>query len=312
MPMRWVFRLSSLDRRSQLLGLLGDLPPRSRAPESMLRSSAARGTANVEAWLLDLNGRESVPALLALPRAQPPRIVVLYCHAHGNRFDIGKDELITGRPAIAAPYGEALTGLGCAALAIDHWGFGERATVSERLLNKRFLWHGSTLWGMRVADMLGAFDWLRAQSRFTDIPVIALGLSMGGTMAIWCSALEPGIAACVDLCCLAEFDSLTTSGADDLHAEYLFVPAVRKHFTAAAISALIAPRPHLSCAGSDDPLTPVDGLKAIDHALRAAYADVGAPDAWLQRIFAAGHVETHEMRQAVLDFIVRCAEGGRR
>jgi pimeloyl-ACP methyl ester carboxylesterase len=133
--------------------------------------------------------------------------------------------------------------------------------------------------------------------------VISLGMSMGSAMAWWTAALEPRIAACVDLCCLAEFDSLIETGADDLHGEYYFVPGLRKHFTAAAISALIAPRPHLSCVGADDPLTPPSGVASIDRAMRVAYADAGVPDAWQQRVFPGGHVESPAMRTAVLEFI---------
>ena len=127
---------------------------------------------------------------------------------------------------------------------------------------------------------------------------------MGSTMAWWTAALEPGIAGCVDLCCLAEFDALTATGADDHHGEYFFVPGLRKHFTTAAINALIAPRPHFSCAGAEDRLTPPAGLRAIDDALRNAYADAGDANGWQQRVFPSGHVETPAMRQAVLAFLV--------
>jgi pimeloyl-ACP methyl ester carboxylesterase len=296
--------LSAAETRRQLLALLGDLPPRGGEPTGRLIETASDGGREVERWSLDLNGREPVPALLALPRDVALRGVVLYCHAHGNRFDIGKDELLTGRPALATPpYGAVLPELGFAALAIDHWGFGERATASERVLNKRFLWEGSTLWGMRIADTLAAFDWVRA--RLPRPPVIALGLSMGSTMAWWTAALEPGIAGCVDLCCLAEFDALRATGADDLHGEYYFIPGLRKHFTAAAINACIVPRPHLSCAGAEDPLTPPAGLRAVDEAMRIAYADAGNADAWQQRVFQSGHLETPEMREAVLAFLDR-------
>lgn len=279
------------------------MPPRAGVPTGRLVETTRNKDHDLERWTLDLNGREPVPALLVMPHGADTRGVVLYCHAHGNRFDIGGNELLTGRPAIAAPpYGTVLPGLGFAALAIDHWGFGERATTSERVLNKRFLWEGSTLWGMRVADTLAAFDWVRG--RFARAPIVTLGLSMGSTMAWWAAALEPKIAGCVDLCCLAEFDALIATGADDLHGEYFFVPGLRKQFTAAAINALIAPRPHLSCAGAEDPLTPPAGLRAIDEAMRTLYADAGDHDAWQQRVFPSGHVETPAMREAVLAFLV--------
>jgi dienelactone hydrolase len=294
--------LSADVARRELLALLGDLPLRRRNPPGRRLDVTSRNAVDIERWALDLNGIETVPALLVAPPT--PRAVVLYCHAHGNRFEIGKDELVAGRPALASPpYADALSAIGVAALAIDHWGFGERATISERLLNKRFLWEGRTLWGMRVADTLAAFDWLAGAPRFASLPVIALGMSMGSTMAWWAAALEPRIAACVDLCCLAEFDALAATGADDLHGEYFFVPRLRKHFTAAAINALIVPRPHLSCVGADDPLTPAPGVASIDRALRLAYAEAGAPHAWQQRVLPGGHVESADMRAAVLAFV---------
>jgi dienelactone hydrolase len=285
--------------RARLRALLGDMPAR-HVPAATLRERRD----GIEDWRLQV-ADDAIPATLVLPE-RSPRGVVLYCHAHGNNFAIGRDELLHGRPALATPpYGEALPKLGYAALAIDHRGFGARAAVSERLLNKRFLWEGRTLWGMRVADTLAAYDWLRADARFASLPVVSFGLSMGGTMAYWTAALETGIAACVDLCVLAEFDALLESGADDLHAEYFFVPGLRKHFTAASINALVAPRPHLSCAGRDDPLTPPAGLAAIDGAMRAAYAAADASQAWEQRVFPCGHVETPAMRAAVEGFLNR-------
>ncbi len=299
--------MSADDARRRLFGLLGELPARNRVPEGRRVAVAGNGDAVVERWSLGLDG-DAVPTLIVAPPA--PRAVVLYCHAHGHRFDVGKDELVAGRPALASPpYGAALVARGVAALAIDHLGFGERAAVSERLLNKRLLWHGRTLWGRRVADALAAFDWLAHEPRFAALPVVALGVSMGGTLAWWTAALEPRIAACVDLCCLAEYDALEAAGADDLHAEYFFVPGLRKHFTAGGINALIAPRPHLSCVGADDPLTPAPGVAAIDRTLRAAYAEAGAPGAWQQRVFPCGHVETPAMRAAALDFVDHVAHG---
>jgi hypothetical protein len=297
--------MNSVAGRAQLLALLGDLPARPAAPRGLLRDSRDGRNAIIEDWRLDLSDAQDVPATVVVPR-RPPRAVVLYCHAHGNNFAIGRSELLNGRPALSdPPYGECLPPLGFAAAAIDHRGFGDRATPSERVLNKRLLWEGRTLWGMRVADTLSVFDWLRAQDRFAHLPVVALGLSMGSTMACWAAALEPGIAACVDLCALAEFDALVASGSDDLHGEYWFVPGLRKHFTAAAINALIAPRPHLSCAGRDDPLTPPAGLAAVDAVLSRIYAEAGASDAWRQCVFPCGHVETREMRAEVLAFLER-------
>lgn len=284
--------------------MLGPRPVLSGAPSGTLGKTAITSFARIEHWSLSLNSEESVPALLLYPLHEPPRGIVLYCHAHGDRFDMGKDELLKGRPALQSPpYGEVLPAMGYAVLAIDHWCFGERAQYvdrTERAMVKRLLWQGKTLWGHRVHDTLVALEWLRAQAGMRDLPVTALGLSMGSTMAIWAAALDPTIAACVDLCCLAEFDTLLANGNFDLHGEYFFVPGMLAESSAAEISALIAPRRHLSMVGLADPLTPPAGVASVNAAMTETYRALGVPSGWTQYRSAVGHVETAEMRDLVL------------
>ena len=276
------------------------------SPGGTLLRSEITPFARVEHWTLTLNNEEPVPALLLHPLHAAPRSILLYCHAHGNRFDSGKEEVLKGRPALQSPaYGEVLPVLGYAVLAIDHWCFGERAANTERAMVKRLLWEGKTLWGYRVHDTLVALEWLRLQAGFAALPVTTLGLSMGSTMAVWATALDPTIAACIDLCCLAEFDALLANGSFDLHGEYFFVPGLLAEFNAAEISALIAPRPHLSLVGLDDPLTPSVGVDSVDIALTEAYRALGQDSAWTQFQSQSGHVETAEMRYLVLQALRR-------
>jgi dienelactone hydrolase len=295
-------------RRQDLWRLLGLRPWRQGQP---IDGECVDTTDSVERWRLHLNREQPVPALLVRPRDRAPRGVVLYCHAHGGRFEIGKDELITGRPALQSPpYGEALAARGWAALAIDHAGFGERQRPSERSLVKRTLWEGATLWGWRAHDTLAALDWLRMQPGWDRLPVVTLGISMGSTMALWAAALDERIAGCVDLCCAAEYDALLASGGFDGHGEYFFVPGLLREFTLGEIAALIAPRPHLSLAGRADPLTPPAGLTSLDRTLREVYAAIGAPSAWQQHVEDGGHAETAAMRAAVLTWLDRFTPEG--
>ncbi len=299
---------ASASRRGDLRRLLGPLPSLDAAPSGELISTEFQPFARIERWRLALNSQEPVPALLLLPPDGEPRGLVLYCHAHGNNFAVGKEELLRGRPALQSPpYGTVLPGLGFAVLAIDHWCFGERAQTSERALVKQLLWQGCTLWGYRVHDTLTAFDWLRAQPRLEGLPSAALGLSMGSTMAVWAAALQPEIDACLESCGLAEFDSLLASGNHDLHGEYFFVPGLQRDFSAAEIAALIAPRLHLSLIGRDDPLTPPAGVASIDQAMREACTILKQPASWQQHTFPAGHQETPQMRSLILDELRRLA-----
>ncbi len=298
-------------RRQDLRRLLGPLPALDGAPLGELIGSERRPFAQVEQWRLHLNREEAVPALLLLPPGGELRGLVLYCHAHGQDFTVGKGELLQGRPALQSPpYGEVLSPLGFAVLAIDHWCFGERAHRSERAWVKQLLWDGCTAWGYRVHDSLVACEWLRGQARFAGLPMTALGLSMGSTMAVWLAALDTSIERCIELCCLADFDSLVATGAHDRHGEYFFVPGLRRDFSAAEIAALIAPRPHLSLLGRDDPLTPPQAARRVDQALRGAYAYLGRSDAWQQASFDCGHVETADMRARVLQSLEAMALRG--
>lgn len=291
-------------RREDLWRLLGARPWR----DGGVGGELIERQDGLERWRLHLNREQDVPALLLRPRDAAPRGVVLYCHAHGNRFDTGKDELLHGRPALQAPpYGELLAARGWAALAIDHWGFGERQVPSERALVKRTLWQGDTLWGWRVHDTLAALDWLRTRPGLDALPVVTLGLSMGSTMALWAAALDERIAGCIELCCAAEYDALLESGGFDGHGEYFFVPGLLREFTLAEIAALVAPRPHLSCAGALDPLTPPAGLASLDTTLRAAYTALGAAAQWQQQAEPVGHTETPAMRAQVLAWLDRLA-----
>jgi len=288
-------------RRADLKHLLGPLPALDAAPSGERVSIEFQPFARIERWRLTLNSQEPVPALLLLPPGGKPRAVVLYCHAHGNNFAVGKEELLQGRPALQSPpYGEVLPAIGIAVLAIDHWCFGERAQRSERALVKQLLWQGGTLWGHRVHDTLAAFEWMCAQPLLAGLPSAVLGLSMGSTMAVWAAALQPAMDACLEMCGLAEFDSLLASGHHDLHGEYFFVPGLKRDFSAAEIAALIAPRLHLSLVGHDDPLTPPAGVASVDRTLRDAYSLLQRPAAWQQRTFPAGHQETLEMRTLIL------------
>ena len=296
-------------RRRELYSLLGDLSPLDRPIGWHVVSRQERDGYVLETLQLDLNGVETVPAYFALPAgATDGRRVpaVLFCHSHGLRYELGKDELLLGNTYMPPPpYVEELTSRGWAVLAIDSWLFGGRARVPESEFFKRTLWRGQVLWGLMVYDGLRALDYLCSRPEVDAGRIATLGMSMGSNMAWWLAALDARVEVCVDICCLTDFDSLVDSPDIDGHSLYYFVPGLLKHFSTAQINALIAPRPHLAVAGDHDPLTPLDGLHRVDAALRTVYRQAGAPDNWHLGIYDTGHFETLEMRRDVLAFLER-------
>ncbi|MCG3118513.1 MAG: hypothetical protein ALAOOOJD_00733 [bacterium] len=293
-------------RRQELYGLLGDLPSRHHPISCKILSVSEQKTYTLEKLVLDLNGIEPVPAYLVKPLTEGPYPVVLYNHAHGGDYTLGKDELIRGRAILQdPPYAEVFTAHGIAALCIDTWLFGERRGRAESEEFKRMLWYGQVLWGMMVFDSLRAVDYLCSRPDIDAQRIGTLGLSMGSTMAWWLAALDLRIKVCVDICCLTDFEALIESRGLDGHGIYYYVPSLLKHFTAAEINGLIAPRPHLSLAGNDDPLTPPAGLERIDQELKRVYEKLGHSEAWELQRFNVGHFETAEMRAAVLTFLAK-------
>lgn len=292
-------------RRAELYALLGDLPARDRPIGSRVHDEVDYGSYTVERISLDLNGIEEVPAYFAVPKGARGRLpVVLYNHAHGGDYMLGKDELLLGRKALLAPaYAVALTAEGYAVLCIDTWLFGERRGRTESELFKQMLWEGRVLWGMMIYDSLRAIDYLTTRPDVDANRIGTLGLSMGSTMAWWVAALDTRVKVCVDLCCLTDYQALIETRGLDGHGIYYYVPSLLKHFTTAEVNALIAPRAHLALAGDYDPLTPPAGLARIDQELRRVYAELDAAEAWRLERYATGHFEPVAMRQSVLVFL---------
>jgi dienelactone hydrolase len=294
-------------RRQELYQLLGELPDRERAISVETIAREEHETYILEKLLLDLNGIEPVPAYFVCPRGRTGRIpAVLYNHAHGGNYVLGKDELLQGHHVLQQPpYADALTGMGYAALCIDTWAFGERRGRSESAIFKEMLWSGRVMWGMMVYDNLRALDYLALRPEVDPARLGTLGISMGSTMSWWTAALDIRIKVCIDLCCLTDFQALIASQGLDGHNIYYYVPGLLKHFTTAQINALIAPRPHLSLAGNFDTLTPPAGLDRIDAELQRSYAELDAADAWQLLRFNTGHFETAAMRFHIRSFLQR-------
>jgi cephalosporin-C deacetylase-like acetyl esterase len=291
--------------RKRLIALLGGLRKTAFSVVSRQPTVAGLSGARVEVLqLLTANGT-TVRAFLTGPQStwhrQP---AILYCHAHGNRYDIGARELVEGRPALLTPsYGEALAQEGIVSLCIDLRCFGLRTSETEQAAAKRHLLHGTTLFGAMLEDLAGAADVLAALDGVDGQRIGAFGLSMGATHAFWLGALDTRIKAVAHLCCFADLETLVSSGAHDLHGNYMTVPGLLARFRTGEIAGLIAPRPQLACMGLLDPLTPPDAVEQAVGDAFSGYVLAGAPDA-LQIVISSttGHAETPGMRAAVLDF----------
>jgi dienelactone hydrolase len=232
---------------------------------------------------------------------------VLYCHAHGNRYEMGANELVEGRPSLlSGPYAPAFAREGIVALSIDMPCFGHRSHQSESAMSKKHLYRGQTLFGQMLSELGGALAFLSRLEGIDRSRIGAFGFSMGATQAFWLGALEPDLRAIAHSCAFADLESLAHNGTHDLHGLYMIVPGLLEHFRTGEIAGSFAPRPQLVQLGLRDPLTPLTAVKPAVEALRAAYHSARAAQALDIRIEAdTGHLETAAMRENVLAFFKR-------
>ncbi len=307
------FHAHQMRRRRELWKLLGPLPTE-RMPTAELLDRQSFAAFEIEHLRLDLNGIEPAEAYLLLPRHRVARApAMLYCHAHGGTYEVGKEELLRGN-AYMQPYAEDLARLGIVTLVVDAWCFSSRrhhpiGRVGETDTFKQMLWHGRCLFGMMLFDQLQALAYLRSRAEVDPERVGVMGLSMGATKAWWLAALEPDLRLCVDLCCLTDFEELIRTGNLEGHGVYYYVPGLLKHFQSAQINELIAPRPRLSLNGRFDPLTPPAGVEKIRDHLMPLYRQFGSADDCRIELFEVAHQETLAMRQIVLEWLVRHLAG---
>jgi hypothetical protein len=301
---REAFTARQTKRRQQLWSLLGDLPA-PRAPKAKLLKTEKHDGYTLEHLELDLNGIETAPAYLLLPDKRQDRAPgLIYIHAHGGTYGLGKEELLIGRKVLPA-YAPVCAAKGLVTLAIDSWCFSSRKHQEDGRNGewdtfKLMLWKGQVLWGMMMFDEVQAVTYLASRPEVDPKRIGAFGLSMGSTKAWWLAALDPRVHLCVDLCCLTDYEALIRIKNLRGHGIYYYVPNLLKHFQTHDINELIVPRPHISLNGRSDLLTPPDGVERVrDHVL-PLYEKYGRKDDCQIELFDCGHEETPAMRTKVL------------
>jgi hypothetical protein len=299
------FAAAQVGGRKELWTSLGELPWQHRPGPPKLVSTEKHDGYTLERLILDLNGKEPVPALLLIPdRRQMPAPGMLYIHWHAGMYGLGKEQLLQGVQAQPA-YAPVCAEKGLVTLAIDSWCVGERqreadGRVGEEDAFKLMLWKARVLFGMMLFDEFRALDYLANRPEVNPKRLGVFGMSMGATKAWWLAALDPRVRACIDVCCLTDFEELIKAHSLKEHGIYYYVPALLKHFQTAQINELIVPRAHLSVNGRLDPLTPPAGVEKIRDYLLLLYRRYGKERDCRIELFCCAHVELPEMRKLIL------------
>lgn len=252
---------------------------------------------------IETNDGTHIPAILLTPaniKAATPAI--LYCHAHGSRYDIGLNELLDSRPALTKPYAADLLAHGYTVLCLEMPCFGARAVMKEDASAKAALWQGTTLYGQMLTELKLGVGYLTSLPQVDANRIATLGISMGGTHAWWLAALDDRIKAAVHMCCFADLNCLIHSGAHDGHGHYMTVPNLLNYCSTGKLAGLITPRAQLVCVGLQDWSTPSSCFEVAKQELEHAYK--ASPDMLEFHIEPdLGHQETAAMRARVLGFL---------
>ena len=213
-------------------------------------------------------------------------------------------------------YGVQAARRGYVAFCPDARGFGERRESLSQIEDDeeirfggscRQLAHmalplGLTVAGMWAWDLMRLIDYAAARPETAGQPVACIGLSGGGLQTLFLAALDERIAcAVVSGYFYGARDSLLElSGNCDCN----YIPHLWEYADMGDIAALIAPRPLLFEAGTQDPL---NGARGIDNVLeqventRKAYELLDVPERLEVDVFEGEHRWNGELAWAWLD-----------
>lgn len=256
---------------------------------------------------------DQVFALLLVPESlSQPAPAVLYQHYHGNKYPIGKQQMLIADKAPAD--GIELVRRGYVVFSIDAYAFGERISqgplgdleqgaATELSLFKRFLWEGRTLWGMMLHDDLLALAYLRQRPEVDPNRIGVTGMSLGGSRSTWLAALDDTVKVVIPIAQMTRYADFASTGRYHLHSIYYYLPGIlASGLDMEHLVSLAAPRAQLILIGSSDPLSPISGVREIERVARHIYGLYGAEDQFQLIVYEdVGHTFTPAMHQTMLD-----------
>ena len=288
--------------RSKVTELVGGFPA-ARTPlrAITLETRAFPGYVR-EKIVFDSQPGVSVLAYLLLPeKARRPAAVMVCVPGHGRGVDdiVGIDEQggeRTDKAGYQHDFAIQVAEAGMAALAIEPMGFGcRRDPINARIgLSRKAcdpaaggaLLLGRTMVGWRVWDVMRAIDFIATRAELDQNRVGCMGISGGGTVTVFATALEPRIRVALVSGYLNTFRDSIGSLA---HCIDNYVPGILNWAEMHDVAGLIAPRPLFVESGEKDNIFPVRASVQSFSEVRKIYDVFGTSDRVEHEVFPDEH-----------------------
>jgi dienelactone hydrolase len=241
------------------------------------------------AWVLSPHG-------LPAPR---PTLICLQGHGAGKDEIVGLNDDGTQRDDLGGYQKDfALQAVrrGYMVIAPDMFSFGERRDPEEIAAGKGSsscrrpslagMMLGVTVPGLRVYDVMRCVDYLETRPECDRKHIGCMGISGGGTITTFATALEDRIQAAFISGYLSYWKD---SVFNILHCEDNYVPGILQIAEMPDIATLIAPRPVFFENGTQDSIFPLKSARAAFKAIRAAYDVLGVEHRAGMQVFEGEH-----------------------
>ena len=291
--------------RAKLTELIGGLPIIASGRQPLrpvtLETRAFPGYRR-EKIVFDSRPGVSVLAYLLLPeKAQTPAATMICVPGHGRGVDdiVGIDEQgrdRTDKAGYQHDFAIQVAEAGMAAVAIEPMGFGcRRDPINARQSLSRkacepaaggALLVGETMIAWRVWDVMRTLDYIATRPELDSSRVGCMGISGGGTVTSFSTALEPRIRVALVSGYLNTFRDSVGSLA---HCIDNYVPGILNWAEMHDIAGLIAPRPLFVESGEKDNIFPIDASIESFKQVREIYGVFQAADRVEQEVFPGEH-----------------------
>ncbi len=244
-----------------------------------------------------------MPLYLLIPDNRKGKLpVVITCHGHGtgSRDNVGLNPDGTfkkGDQGYSKSFGLELVKRGFLVIAPELLGFAERMFKGDmnrwpevrnscHRLSTYFLMLNRTLAAIRIHEIFRTIDYLETRPDADVDKIGCMGISGGGLVCAYSSALDERIKAVV-------ISGYTNTFKDSLfamqHCICNFIPGLARHSEMPDLIGLIAPRPLLIEAGMDDKNFPLEGVRKAIVQLERIYRVWGCEESFEKDIFEGGH-----------------------